>query len=543
MKADLERRLKEPLRIRVCKSLIHVSLNFKALDNSRLEISNKIITITIIVFVISLLTSYYLLSIVIKSIYLLTLLSILLSIAISLTVSNVYIISYNNEFKSKLDSEYPILVLVFAILHFAPLYYILFEIIHRFKDILKYSSKLIRSWLFKFHLSNKELSSIIYESLSELPECRFRRFFINYIRILYTGGSIKRFLERSIESILEDIYINWEASWRSLVGRLETTILLYGLTPSILISIVTTLGIHLVYILFLVLILILPVTAIILYSYFDVSLFKIPITVKRNIPLKILFLSILTATIAIFLDIKFFGFDWIRSLTIYLAIGLIPHSIYSLRVWRDYNLDNLELENFLENVEELLRYGFNLFESIRRINLKEYTKHFRIVIKQFLNIIENNIIFSESMLKVDRLSPIFKLTLYMLFEIIKSGGGLKEVIFLREIVSKYVRIMRRKVSSSLPPVLSGVGVIILGTYSFWTVKSLISGIHESIIPFTVILTESLPLIAFLYKTAILINIVISGILISKLIFDDISYTYPLTLFLLTYYVSILIFQI
>ncbi len=468
--------------------------------------------------------------------------ALVISLCLSILLMNLYTYSVKMDHSSSLSREYPVFILVFAVFHYLNLYSILMEVAGVFGDYLRYTREYIRRWIAAFYISSSSLETIIFSSLEKIPNNDLRGFLLNYLRVVSAGGDVKRYVSTSLSNMIERLRLNWEDSWRSAVGRLEMIILIFGLTPSIVMSVITLATADLISMVFISMMLILPIIGFFTYVYLDSQLIRIPVSSHPRIRVKVLTISMAGAVASQFLLLSL-DMPIIESIAISSSIFLIYPSFNSIKTWMLHRRVDKELSMLLRNMEELMRYGFSLSETIMKIDLDRFSKEVRTAIRKIIHFLEYRDA-SVYVFEDDTYSGIAKLSFWMIHEIIKSGGGLDELIFLREVIDEYVKMYSMKVRYAIVPLLTGVFVIFSGVYNFWSIKEILLTIPSG--TGLVVMSSymsAIPWLSLLFKMVSLMNTFITGFLIAKVIHDDIHYTYPVLILLLSLSISLLIFQI
>ncbi len=468
--------------------------------------------------------------------------ALVISLCLSILLMNLYTYSVKIDHSSTLSREYPVFILVFAVFHYLNLYSILMEVAGVFGDYLRYTREYIRRWIAAFYISSSSLETIIFSSLEKIPNNDLRGFLLNYLRVVSAGGDVKRYVSTSLSNMIERLRLNWEDSWRSAVGRLEMIILIFGLTPSIVMSVITLATADLISMVFISMMLILPIIGFFTYVYLDSQLIRIPVSSHPRIRVKVLTISMAGAVASQFLLLSL-DMPIIESIAISSSIFLIYPSFNSIKTWMLHRRVDKELSMLLRNMEELMRYGFSLSETIMKIDLDRFSKEVRTAIRKIIHFLEYRDA-SVYVFEDDTYSGIAKLSFWMIHEIIKSGGGLDELIFLREVIDEYVKMYSMKVRYAIVPLLTGVFVIFSGVYNFWSIKEILLTIPSG--TGLVVMSSymsAIPWLSLLFKMVSLMNTFITGFLIAKVIHDDIHYTYPVLILLLSLSISLLIFQI
>ena len=470
-----------------------------------------------------------------------TLLVLPVSYLVSQIALNIYLWSLENDFYSSLSMEYPVFLLIFAISSKINTYNFFHIVVSRFGDILKATSRLLGKWIIDYELSESSLDDIIFRSLERIRETVFKFFIRDLIRVRAYSGEVEKFLETSLDNLYTDISINWEDSWRSTVGRLEMIILLFGLLPAIVMSVISIAPLSLVSNTFLLLAVATPIVGYLTYLYLDKSLIKLPMDSAFPFDLRFLGLSVVAATLSyVILDgVLNLSLDIFVEAAILLTVLLIYPSVVSLMDWiRERNMDR-DLANFLFNVEDMMRNGFSIRESISRLGLRGYSNSFRNLVGRIKYYLEYGD--GEALISTRGFSRLACLTTILFSYISDIGGGLREIIFLRRMGEQYIRMKNRKASHSLFPLLTAVFVVFLAIYNFWVLQNIFTNVDAQAFPAYMSMLSLLGHLSTLYKTIILESILVSGILISKVIHNDVYHPYPILVLLISYIIGLTLF--
>lgn len=463
------------------------------------------------------------------------------SYLVSQLALNIYLWGLENDFYSSLGMEYPVFLLIFAISSGVNIYNFFHIVVDRFRGILRATSRLLGKWIIDYELSESSLDDIIFESLERLKDVGFKFFIRDLIRVRAYSGEVDKFIENSLDKLYMDISVNWEDSWRSTVGRLEMIILLFGLLPAIVMSVISIAPSSLVSNTFLVLAVVIPVVGYTTHLYLDRSLYKIPIEVGPLFSRLPLSLSVASALFSYYILDRLINLSigFYVKVSISLAVMLLYPSIVSLVGWFGERDVDRDLANFLFNVEDMMRNGFSIREAISRIELSGYSNIFRNLagrIKYYFEYGEGG-----SLSPSKGFSRLALLTTVLIPYISDIGGGLREVIFLRRMGEQYLRMKSRKASYSLFPLLTAVFVVFLALYNFWILRGIFMGVDAQAFPAYMGLLGALEWLSTLYKTIILESILVSGVLISKVIHNNVYHTYPILILLISYIVGLALF--
>ena len=454
---------------------------------------------------------------------------------------NIYLWGLENDFYAGLSREYPLFILIYAMASKLNMYNLFHIIVSRFGGLLKYTSRVLGRWIIDYEFSEEPLDRIIFRSLESFRDIKFKSFVKDLVRVRAYGGSVEQFIENTLEDMYIDISVNWEENWRATVGRLEMIMLVFGLLPIIVMSVVSIAPPALVSNTFLGLIFLIPIVGYLMYIYLDKSIYRIPVESDPPFNPKVMLISIILSIILFFLLTRYINLIWdvVIITSISLIILLLYPSISSIYTWlRERHIDN-DLSKYLFDLEDLMRNGFSLREAVSRIRLEGFSREFINWASRLRYYLE----FGDSgaLRLKGPFSKLSRLTISLLSYISDVGGGLREVVYLRKMGVQYLRLKSRKASHAVAPLLTAVFIIFIGIYNYWIIYSIFVGIEAPSLPAFMVMVNTLNWLSYLYKLVLLEGILISGILISKVIHDSIYYPYPILILLISYIVGLTLF--
>ncbi len=470
-----------------------------------------------------------------------SLLGIPFSLFLSTLVVNIYLWGLENDFYSSLSTEYPIFLLLFAISSRINTYSLFHLIIANFRDILKATSRVLGRWILDYELSEYSLDNVIFNSLERFRDCDFKGFIRELLRVRAYSGEVDKFLENNLENLYTDLSVNWEDNWKSTVGRLEVIMLLFGLLPSIVMSVISIAPMRLVANTFLLLILAMPVVGYGTYVYLDKSMYKLPGRASYPFDTQLFLVSLIGVVSFLLINhlMKLVPLDEFRIVAISLCIVLIYPSIKSFYAWIGERMADRDLSNFLFSVEDLMRNGFSIREAVSKIDLNGFRRGFRNVVGRLRFYLEHGD--SGAINSLEAYSKLTRLTVLIISYIADIGGGLREIIFLRKMSDQYLRLKSKKASYSLFPLLTAVFIIFIGIYNYWVIQDIFLSVNTQAFPAYMGVIGLLSWVSQLYKLIFLESIFVSGILISKVIHDDVFHLYPVFILLISYIGALTLF--
>ncbi len=455
-------------------------------------------------------------------------------------VLNVYLLGLESDANNSLNLEYPIFLLLYAVSSRINMYNFFHLVVNKFGDLLRYTSRILGRWVIDYELSESSLDNILFSSLERFKESMFKYFVRDLVRVRAYSGEVSKFLENALENLYLDISTNWENNWRNMVGRLEVILLLFGLSPAIIMSVISIASSDLVSDIFLILAILIPVAGYIIYIYLDRSLYRLPVDAGLTFNSRILLFTICLSSLIYLLNYYgVFSLDYFEVFAYSIVVLIIYPSIKSLYAWFLERSIDRDLSNFLFNLEDMMRNGFSIREALARIEVNGFGRSFKNIVGRMKHYFE----FGDrwSLINIPIYSRLAKLSIRLITYISDMGGGLKEIIFLRKLSEQYMRLKRNKFSSALLPLVTGVMIVFLGFYNFWILETIFTQSGGQTIPAYSLMLNVFKDAATLYKLIYLESILVSGLLISKSIHNDIHYTYPTLILLLAYIISLRIF--
>jgi len=218
----------------------------------------------------------------------------------------------------------------------------------------------------------------------------------------------------------------------------------------------------------------------------------------------------------------------IRRLTIISLIAISPSTLKNLHDILIETQVESDILVFLRELEELMKGGLSLLASIKQVDLSRYHRILREEIREIIIQYENGLDIREINLSCIRSLALLKFTLS---EIIYAGGGLEEIIELRDLVESYYKISKLRKKSSIIPILTSMFVIFLGGYSMWVIKNILSGLNGNMLNFLPLYSQPLQALTLYSQIFLFSGAIYTGILIDKAVFGRLSGSIALSLLL------------
>ena len=392
-------------------------------------------------------------------------------------------------------------------------------------------SSIFRFWLVKYYIDGESIDNIVWRNIDLIPDSDLQSYFKELIRIYWIGGDIVNFLRNKLSIFFNYLRELWINSWRNISNYLEIIILIFGLTPSILSSLIFLIGYNTVVYTFIILLTLFPFLGFISYLSIEKSNPRLPIPGKYINKYLVFIFFILPISILLHLNLSInLSYAIVYSLT----ITLLPAFIYSIiRIKHESRIES-DLIILMRELEELVKGGFSVVEALKNLDLNKYHYIVRNEIRDIISKYEYGTDVREYIPMRYSSLAFFRV---VIGEILYSGGGLKEIIELRDLLESYFKVNSMRRASSILPLATSIGVIFLGGYSVWVVGKILSKV--SLETLSQIIGSSIDIysISFYSRLFLLIGLLYTGLLIDKTVFG--SFNKVISLFLLVLSLSIL----
>jgi len=445
-----------------------------------------------------------------------------------------YYRSLKSLFKSSLNKEKPLLYLLFSIYGSR---FSLDRTIHAISKssiskYLKSSVKVLKYWLIHFYIEGDPIDEIISRYLYILPDEGLKKYFRDMIRVNWVGGDLSNYLKSSLKNLYSVLKENWYNAWRNIAGYLEVIIIVFGLFPSLLASMVFLLGQSLTITIFITILASYPFIAFITYLIIEGSNPRLPIQIEYKTYSFydiIIIISLIVISYQLLLRLINLPNDVLIGWAI--TISFLPYFTRNTqRIKRASKLES-ELLSFLKELEELVKGGFSIMSALKSIDLSKYSNLLANIIRRFISSYELGLPKKEY-LDIEY-SDIVKFFKVAVFEIMYAGGGLEEIIELRDYINAYSEINRLRISSSIIPLATSIGVILLGGYSCWIIKDILSSININLLGFGPSFLGFISTLSIFSRLFIYAGAAYTGLILDKVVygsFKNLVITYILIAF-------------
>ena len=426
--------------------------------------------------------------------------------------------------KRDLEREYVIFILIFSLYSRRFSLERIFQILSNsyISSMIPKTISIIKFLLVRTYLKLSTLDNIILNNLDVIAGDSLKSFFLDIVRIRAIGGSINSY----VVSILNEYYKNlgerWRSIWRSITGYLEVIILIYGLMPALISSLVFVIGLNTAVTLLIISLVFYPIISYLIMAIVDRMNVLDPFSTKANFNrLSLVLLSL--SPLAIYLLSDMYFNDYLISTSIWLAIALIPNTLVNIK---DI-VEEISIESGIlmvtTQLEELLSGGYTVTQALKRVRLEGIANQVSIEIRRLLFSLDGGLPLDKFIgeEKVKALT-LFKMALV---ESIKSGGGLNEFISLKELLKSFHRVSILRKISFLIATSTATIVVLMGVFSLSVVMNMVGSIEYNVLPsFNPAMFESL---YFLSKLFLLTGAIYTCLILSKVLFGSIKNTISL----------------
>jgi len=430
----------------------------------------------------------------------------------------------NDRLKLDLEKEYTIFLLIFSLYSRRFSLERIFQIISRgyITSIIPRTASIIRYVLVRTYLKISTLDNIIINNLDIMPGDSLKSFLLDIVRIRAIGGSIHNYVSSHLNDHYKGLSDRWSAIWKNITGYLEVIILLYGLLPTLLSSLVFVIGLQTAINILIISIILYPFISYAIILIVDRMKILDPFSTRHSVN-KATIIMLAFSPLSIYLLTNLYTMDYLLSTSIWLSIAILPNTISNIKdVLEEISIESGVI-SISTQLEELMSGGYTVTQALKRIRLEGiYTK--------VSSEIRRLLFFLDGGLPLDKLVEGERVKAMMLFkmaliESINSGGGLQEFISLKELLKSFHKVsILRKISLLIATVTACI-VISIGVFSLSVVSSLIQSIEYNILPnFNPQLFKTLNILSQLF---LLTGAIYTSLILSRVIFGSIKNTIPL----------------
>ena len=371
----------------------------------------------------------------------------------------------------------------------------------------------------------RDLRKAVIDAVENCPNTDFKEYMLNYVDSLVKGGSAKDFTEDRMNKYLEEIEEKWLLLQRNIQAQLDAIFIILGILPISLsmLFLIVNLG-QIISILAAFLTIYILITSILLIHLDKEQLhMRDKISVGKT---PLFSLSIFATT---FILLRFYLASFLENSLVFItfvsiSLSLLPISITILRQSREISLMEKELERFLKDLVEMMRVGYSVQSSIRRLSEEQYHPKFKKILQELLaGIKRGDPIFYVSNMEVK--SMLVKNSLIAISAIIEIGGGLTEVERMREFVKRYRDSKQKMIRNSLLSSIVAMSVPLLGLFGIKIFEEIARSIMFSSILFNLSFSiQDLSMIVLLSQFLVLITVISTGLILGKTVSGTVKNT-------------------
>lgn len=435
-----------------------------------------------------------------------------------------------------LEREYTVFLLIFSLYSRRFSLERIFQILSRgyIASVIPRTASIIRYMLVKTYLKISMLDNIILNNLEIIPEDNLKRFFLDIIRIKAIGGSIYNYVSSLLNEHYKGLSDRWSAIWKNITGYLEVIILLYGLLPTLLSSLVFVIGLQPAISILVISIIFYPFVSYAIILIVDRMKILDPFFTRYQVNIATL-IMLASSPLSIYLLTDLYTMDYLLSTSLWLSIAILPNTISNIK----NVLEEISIESGViavsTQLEELMSGGYTVTQALKRIGLEGIYTKVASEIRRLLFFLDWGIPLNK-LVERERVKAmtLFKMAL---IESINSGGGLQEFISLKELLKSFHRVSILRKISFLIATATACIVVSMGVFSLSVVISLLQSIEYSVLPnFNPYLFKTLYTLSQLF---LLTGAIYTSLILSRVIFGSIKNTISLQAVLIVLSLSFL----
>ena len=458
------------------------------------------------------------------SIYLLYLITISMTVLTILFSPLLFRYLAYDGLKRDLEREYVIFILVFSLYSRRFSLERIFQILSNsyISIMIPKTVSIIRFILVRTYLRLATLDNVILSNLDVIPGESLKSFFLDIVRIRAIGGSILSYISSLLNEYYKGLSERWSNIWKNITGYLEIIILVYGLLPALISSLVFVIGLNTAITLLIVSLIFYPIVSYMIMAIVDRMNVLDPFSTElifNRASLVMLCLS----PLAIYLLTNLYFNDYLLSTSLWLALALVPNTFLNIKDM----INEISIESGILTVttqlEELMSGGFTVTQALKRVRLDGIASRVSMEIRRLMFSLDSGLPL-ERFIGGERVKALtlFKMALV---ESIKSGGGLNEFISLKELLKSFHRVSNLRKISFIIATSTATIVVIMGVFSLSVVMSMVGSIEYNVLPnFNPTMFETL---YFLSKLFLLTGAIYTCLILSKVLFGSIKNTISL----------------
>jgi len=391
--------------------------------------------------------------------------------------------------------------------------------------VIPRTARFFRYVLVRSFVSREAVENVLSKSLDLLPHEGLRRYIFNFVRLRSVGGDVYSYSSQALLDLYQELRRRWIGTWSSMAAYLEGVILIYGLFPTILSSLVFVLGYRNTLTVFTVMMIFYPIFTFLVYLLFDRYNVHDPIETRHSLS-RISILLLMASPIPIYLLYRYSG-DIFLSASLVLGLSLLPSFIIQARrLYREVE-EEAGLLALSTQMADLMEGGMGVVEAMKRVDLGGLPGILAREVRRVRHMLDKGLEPRE----LSGGGKAYQLFRIALSESIASGGGAIELATLRELLKSFLDVSRLKRTAFYIALASSLLVLLLGGYSLSIIFSIISSVEGDLAH--IFIPGSIETLYTYAKAFLLMGSIYMGLLLGRLVFGSFKNVLALTPLLLT----------
>ena len=346
-----------------------------------------------------------------------------------------------------------------------------------------------------------------------------------------------------MDRFLEEIEEKWELLERNIQSQMDAAFLFFGFFPAVLSMLIVMLDLEQIMLTLALFALFYVLSSLVLITYLDEVQVQMrdEIDVRRWAPVSIA----MAFTSAALLSLSPGLVEATLSIALPIAIGLAPMTLSVFRQIKEINELEESLKRFLRDLVELMRVGYSIKSSIRRLNRENYGRKFDKILSSFISGLKSGRSGMDIVNSLRIRSKLVKTAFAVIAAIIEVGGGLSEVERLENFTLKYLDRKKRTFRNSLISLIVAIFIPLLGLFGIKVFEEILRSlvtIPQLPIP-SAITPLNIDVVITLSKFLILLSSIITGVILGKMISGTVKNTIYLSICLIIYSVGLSLIQL
>ena len=391
--------------------------------------------------------------------------------------------------------------------------------------VIPRTARFFRYILARSFVSRETVDNVLSRSLDLVPHDGLRRYIFNFVRLRSVGGDVYSYSSQALLDLYQELRRRWIGTWSSMAAYLEGIILIYGLFPTILSSLVFVLGYRNTITVFTVMMIFYPIFTFLVYLLFDRYNVHDPIETRHGFS-RISMLMLAGSPATIYLLYRYTG-DIFLSSSLVLGMSLLPSFIIQARMLYREVEEEAGLLALSTQMADLMEGGMGVVEAIKRIDLGGIPERLAREVRRMRHLLDKGFEPRDYM----EGGKAYRLFRIALSESMASGGGAVELATLRELLKSFLDVSRLKRAAFYIALASSIAVLLLGGYSLSIVFSIITSVEGDLAH--IFIPGSIETLYTYAKAFLLMGSIYMGLLLGKLIFGSFRNVLALTPLLLT----------